>query len=179
MIAATLTKVLAGVALVGALATTVFAVLPHPESTKGIWLDTPLADAVVEAGEVRVVLHSDLPNIIAMYVDVTRDGTTTAVLKDAELERVQRGAGAKPLSVFDQIWAVDEPGVYTLNVSASGSTTVVRSFEITVRLCRHRAGQLAADIDADGHPHRRAHPRPRALRACRGRQRYALSGNRR
>lgn len=132
MLIATLTKVLAGVTLVGAVATTAFLVIPHPESRNGVWLDTPLDGAVVEAGEVPVVLHSDIPDITAIFVDVVLDGTAKTFLKDTDLERVQRGKDAKPLSVFDQVWSVFDAGVYTLNVSVSGSSTIVRSFEVTV-----------------------------------------------
>lgn len=132
MIVATLTKVLAGVALVGAVATTVLFVLPHPGSHNGIWLDTPLDDAVVEAGDVALVLHSDIAGITGIYVTPRLGGTASTMLRDDDLERVQRGAGAKPLSVFDQIWSVTTPGTYTLDVSVSGSTAVVRSFEVTV-----------------------------------------------
>ena len=132
MIIATLTKVLAGVTLASAIATTVFLVIPHPESHNGVWLDTPLDKAVVAAGDVRVVLHSDIQNITGIFVNVELDGASIDLLRDNDLERVQRGKDAKPLSVFDQVWTVFDPGVYTLNVSVSGSTAIVRSFAVTV-----------------------------------------------
>ena len=132
MLIATMTKTLGGVALVGALATTVFVVIPHPESQNGVWLDTPLDKTVVQAGDIPVVLHSDIPGITGIYVSVMLDGKSTASLKDTDLERIQRGKDAKPLSVFHQEWSAYDPGVYTLNVSVSSSTAIVRSFEITV-----------------------------------------------
>jgi hypothetical protein len=155
VIVATLTKVLAGVALLGAAATTVLIVLPHPGSQNGVWLDTPLDKAVVEAGEIPIVLHSDLPGITAIYVDVVLDGTTTVTLRDTDLERVARGAGAEQLSVFDQEWSVDEPGVYTLKVSVSGSTDVKRSFTVEVL----EQGGVSVDI-AEGVSQPSASPTP-------------------
>lgn len=132
MIVATLTKVVASVAMLGALCTALFVVLPRPESTNGIWLDTPLDKAQVEESDVQVVLHSDLPNLLGIYVDVSLDGKKIVTLRDNDLEVVQRGKDAKPLYVFDQIWAVGNPGEYTLDVSVSGSTDTQRSFTVTV-----------------------------------------------
>ena len=155
MIVATLTKVLAGVTLVGVVATTALLVFPHPGSHSGVWLDTPLDGAVVAAGEIPVVLHSDIDGITGIFVSVVLDGKTTMLLRDTELEQVRRGAGAEMLSVFDQQWNVSTPGVYTLDVSVSGSTATVRSFQVTVT----EQGPVFVD-SAEASPQPSATPEP-------------------
>jgi hypothetical protein len=132
MIVATLTKVFAGVAVLATLATVALNVIPRPESTNGVWLDTPLDHATVEAGDVSLVLHSDLPGITGIFVNVVHHGAMVASLKDTDIETVQRGKGAKPLSVFNQVWSVSEAGEYRLDVAVSGSAETKRSFTVTV-----------------------------------------------
>jgi len=127
MIATLVTKIAAGVAVSGLLVIGLTSVIPHLPNTTGVWLDSPLDKATIEAGSTHFVAHSDLPDVTAIRMVLTLNGEDAASLTDPDLQKVARGKDAKPLYRFDQPWTATA-GVYDIvfYTKSAGSDFVER-----------------------------------------------------